>query len=242
VPTVAVVVIAYDAASTIGDVLDRLPSSADGGMAVLVADDASTDDTAAVARAWVVAAERDDVDVVRRPRNLGYGGNQIAGYQWAIDVGATVVASVHGDGQYPPELVTELVAPILAGESDAVFGSRMLDRGGARRGGMPATRRVGNRVLSAAQNRLTGAALSEWHSGFRAYRVETLREIDLATLPRGFDFDTAITLRLLRHGARLAEIPIPTRYGDEVSHIRLWRTGAAILVRTIRYRLDRPEA
>lgn len=234
---VSVLVIAYEAASTIRSVLERTPTTLGGASYdLVVADDASRDDTAEQARDWVTASGRGGVHVLRRERNLGYGGNQVAGFRAAIERGSQAVAVLHGDGQYPPERLEELVAPILAGRADAVFGSRMIDHGAARRGGMPLDRFVGNRALSALQNRLTGARLTEWHSGLRAYRVSTLADIGLDALPAGFDFDTAITLRLLAAGARLAEIPIPTHYGDEVSHIDPYRTGLRILHRTLRQR------
>jgi glycosyltransferase involved in cell wall biosynthesis len=236
---VGIVVIAYQAESTIEEVLHRLPDDVGGGPpAVLVSDDASTDRTAELARCWA-ETRPGQVAVVRQPRNLGYGGNQLAGYTWAIEIGVGAVACVHGDAQYPPEALPELVAPLLAGEADAVFGSRMIDRGGARRGGMPLTRRVGNRVLSGAQNLLTGERLSEWHSGLRAYRCDLLAEVGLDGLPNGFDFDTAITLRLIEHHARLAEVPIPTRYAGEVSYIDPWSTGLRILGHTVRHRMRR---
>jgi glycosyltransferase involved in cell wall biosynthesis len=236
---VGIVVIAYEAEATIDEVLDRLPEEVHGGPpAVLVADDASTDRTAVLARRWA-ATRPGSAEVVRRPRNLGYGGNQMAGYQWAIERDLVAVACVHGDAQYPPEAVPELIAPLLSGEADAVFGSRMIDRGGARLGGMPLTRRVGNRVLSGAQNLLTGERLSEWHSGLRAYRCDTLDAIGLEGLPSGFDFDTAITLRLIEHDAAFSEIAIPTRYAGEVSYIDPWSTGVRILGHTLRHRLRR---
>ena len=84
---------------------------------------------------------------------------------------------------------------------------------------MPRHRRIGNALLSQFQNRVTGAELSEWHTGMRAYRVDTVARLDLAALPAGFDFDTAITLALLSEGARIAEVPIATYYGDEAGKV-----------------------
>lgn len=237
-PVLAVVVIAFEASSTIEALLDRVPLEALGApVRLLVADDASSDDTTALAEAWVRRTGRPDATVVRRDVNLGYGGNQRAAYQWAIDTGVDAVAVVHGDGQYPPEVFEELVGPIVEGGADAVFASRMLIRGGALRGGMPLERFVGNRALSGFQNLLTGARLSEWHTGLRAYRTSVLAELDLPSLPSGFDFDTAITLRLLEHRARISEIAIPTRYAEEVSHIDLYRTAVRIVRHTVRHTL-----
>ncbi|MFN8016888.1 MAG: glycosyltransferase family 2 protein [Acidimicrobiales bacterium] len=236
--SVAVCVIAYEAATTIEEVLASIPSRAgESTVATFVSDDASSDDTAEVARRWAERAGcAEATEVVRQPVNLGYGGNQRACFRWALEHDVAALAMLHGDAQYPGAAVADLLAPILAGTADVVLGSRMLDPGGAQRGGMPAVRRVGNRALSWAQNQLTGIELSEWHTGMRAYRTDLLRGLDLDALPSGFDFDTAATLAALDAGARFAEIPIDTRYAGEVSRIPLWRTGAQILGRTIRHR------
>jgi hypothetical protein len=101
---------------------------------------------------------------------------------------------------------------------------------------MPWTRLFGNKVLTALENRLAGVRLSEWHSGFRAYRTATLGAVDLETLPSGFDFDSKIILRLIDLGARIDEVPIPTHYGDEISRIHPIRTGLRILAHVVEYR------
>jgi glycosyltransferase involved in cell wall biosynthesis len=221
-------------------VLDRLPTTVHGRPPqVLVADDASTDDTAERAARWRDRHPERDIEVVRRPANLGYGGNQKACFGWALAADVDVVVLLHADGQYPPERVEDLVAAIVAAQADAGFGSRMLEPGSARAGGMPLTRFVGNKALSRVQNWLTGARLSEWHSGFRAYTTDVLRQVDLDRLPDGFDVDTAMTVLLLGQQARLVEIAIPTHYGDELSRIRLIRTGTRMLGHALRFRLDR---
>src|SRR5690606_32976467 len=158
-----------------------------------------------------------------------YGGNQKVSFAQAAAGGADVVVLLHGDAQYPPERIGDLLQPIVAGDADFVFGSRMIERGGARRGRMPLKKRIGNRVLSRILNRLTGASLSEWFSGFRAYRVSTLMEVGLDDLPDGFDFDVAVTVALLERGCRIEEIPIPTRYAGEISRVPLVRTGLQVL-------------
>jgi glycosyltransferase involved in cell wall biosynthesis len=238
VPSLRAVVIAFRAARTIVATLDRVPATVCGiPLGIAVYDDASDDDTATTAREWAESGRT--ALVVRHPCNLGYGGNQVAAYADAAEDGIDVVVVLHGDGQHAPEHIEQLVQPILDDRLDAVFGSRMLVHGDARRGGMPPDRYLGNRVLSALQNALTGAALSEWHSGFRAYRVSTLAQVGLESLPLGFDFDTAITLRLLAVGARIDEVAIPTFYGDERSHVRPCRDGLRILARTLAWRLSR---
>ena len=216
---VGVLVVAYNAAGTLAHTLARLPESfASTVDHVMVCDDASTDDTYQVGLA-VQESSRLPITVVRRERNLGYGGNQKAGYAWAVEHGLDIVVLLHADGQYAPEEIERLVAPLASGTADAVFGSRMMVRGQARAGGMPAYKYVGNRILTSFQNRLTGAQLSEWHSGYRAYRVDALTDLPLAAYSDGFDFDTEIILGLLAAEKRIVEVPIPTYYGDEICYV-----------------------
>jgi glycosyltransferase involved in cell wall biosynthesis/cyclopropane fatty-acyl-phospholipid synthase-like methyltransferase len=216
---VGVLVVAYNAASTLATTLARLPDSfATSVDHVLVCDDASTDDTYAVGL-QVKESSPLPITVIRHERNLGYGGNQKVGYEWAIDHGLDLVVLLHADGQYAPEEIERLVAPLASGTADAVFGSRMMVRGQARAGGMPAYKYVGNRILTAFQNKLTGARLSEWHSGYRAYRVDALTDLPLASYSDGFDFDTEIILGLLAAEKRIVEVPIPTYYGDEICYV-----------------------
>lgn len=225
---IAVTVVAYEASATIEELLDRIPQTIAGAAPlVLVSDDASSDNTFELVERWAARNPQFEVAVIRQAVNLGYGGNQRAMYQWAHEKGVDVAILLHGDGQYPPEMSDDLVRPIVEGTADVVHGSRMLLAGGARRGRMPLDRRIGNRVLSRIFNVLSGADLSEWFSGYRAYCVPTLLQVDLAKLPSGFDFDTAITLRLLENGNRIAEVAIPTHYGDEISRVPLLHTGFA---------------
>lgn len=218
-PRVGVLVVAYNAASTLEQTLNRLPESfLDVVDHVMVCDDASADDTYEIGLRFREQA-RFPITVVKHARNLGYGGNQKAGYRWAIEHGLDAVVLLHGDGQYAPECIEDLVGPLVSGEADAVFGSRMLDKGGALAGGMPAYKYVGNKILTSFQNTLTGQKLSEWHSGYRAYRIDALSDLDLASYSDDFDFDTEIILGLVRAGKRIAEVPIPTYYGDEICYV-----------------------
>lgn len=237
--TVCVAIIAYEASTTIERVLDRIPLSVGGSApVVLVADDHSLDDTAALSRAWGARSDL-EVHVVVQPRNLGYGGNQKAAYRWAHEHGFAVVAMVHGDGQYPPEQLDDLVGPILDGDADMVFGSRMMIVGGARRGGMPLVRLVGNRALTRVLNTASHASFTEWFSGYRAYRTDVLDQAGIDSLADGFDFDTEITLHLLERGARPVEVAIPTRYADEECRVPLLRTGLQAVRHAAVYRVRR---
>jgi glycosyltransferase involved in cell wall biosynthesis len=214
-----VLVVAYNAASTLAQTLDRLPAGfVETVDHVLVCDDASLDETYEIGEAYRSGSAL-PMTVVKHPENLGYGGNQKAGYHWAIEHGLDVVVLLHGDGQYAPEVIESLVEPLVRGEADAVFGSRMLEKGRALKGGMPLYKFVGNKILTTMQNRLTGLGLSEWHSGYRAYRVDALRDIELDGYSNDFDFDTEIILGLHAAGKTIAEVPIPTYYGDEICHV-----------------------
>ncbi len=235
---IGVLVVAYNAESTLRWVLDRIPPDLRVGLAeVLVMDDHSSDSTFDVAHGYVASGTDIPLTIIRHDHNLGYGGNQKAGYRYAIDHGWDVVVLLHGDGQYAPEKMADLLAPIVDGDADAVFGSRMLDPGGALRGGMPRYKYVGNRILTTAQNAITGARLSEWHSGYRAYRVAALAELPFVGNSDDFDFDTEIILQLLGADKRIVEVPIPTYYGDEISRVNGIAYARDIMIDTVRHRL-----
>lgn len=237
---IGVLVVAYNAETTLVAVLDRIsPEMRSSCVEVLVQDDHSTDTTFDVASDYLRRGTDLPLTVLRHPRNLGYGGNQKAGYRYAIDHGWDIAVLLHGDGQYAPEVMGDLVAPIVRGEADAVFGSRMMTPGAARQGGMPRYKYVGNRILTTAQNALTGLRLSEWHSGYRAYRVSALAELPFVGNSDGFDFDTEIILQLHAAGQRIAEVPIPTYYGDEICHVNGIAYARDIMLDTVRHRFGR---
>jgi 2-polyprenyl-3-methyl-5-hydroxy-6-metoxy-1,4-benzoquinol methylase len=237
---IGIVVVAYNAASTLAATLNRIPGDFRRRISeVLILDDASSDGTAAAAQLWAEGVLDHGSVVVKHSKNLGYGGNQKAAYELAAARGLDVVVLLHGDGQYAPELLPQMVAPILEDRADAVFGSRMMTPGAAKRGGMPLYKRLGNRVLTTMENRLLGTGLSEFHSGYRAYRLSALREIPLQYNHDGFDFDTQIIIQLVDAGKRIVEIPIPTYYGDEICYVDgveyAWNVTKDVLV----YRLSK---
>ncbi len=234
---IGILVVAYNAASTLAQVLDRIPDSVRSRVAeVLVFDDHSEDTTYLVGLGYKSLAPDLPMTVVRHEHNLGYGGNQKAGYRWAIDNELDIVVLLHGDGQYAPERLEDLIGPLERDECDVVLGSRMLESGGARRGGMPRYKFVGNRILTKVENVLVGTSLSEWHSGFRAYRVASLAEIPFERNSDGFDFDTEIIIQLVEAGQRIDEVPIPTYYGDEICYVNGIRYAADVTRDAARYR------
>ncbi|MFZ6004963.1 MAG: methyltransferase domain-containing protein [Actinomycetota bacterium] len=237
---IGILVVAYNASSTLRSVLARIdPEMRARITGVLVSDDHSADDTYAVG----LEVQREEaglpLTVVRQPRNLGYGGNQKFGYRWAVEEELDIVVLLHGDGQYAPERLPDLIAPIERGEADVVMGSRMMVPGAARAGGMPGYKYVGNRILTGFQNAVSGLHLSEWHSGYRAFSVAALARIPFEQNSNGFDFDTEVLLQLHDSGARVLEVPIPTYYGDEICYVDGIAYARAVVADVVRYRLQR---
>jgi glycosyltransferase involved in cell wall biosynthesis len=237
-----ILVVAYYAESTLESVLERIPRSIfdDYECEVLVVDDASEDRTFAIGRDYERTHPEIRMNVLRNEHNQGYGGNQKVGYAYAIARGFDFVAMVHGDGQYAPEELPRLLEPLRAGRADAVFGSRMMERLGALKGGMPLYKYVGNKILTTIQNSLLGTRLSEFHSGYRIYAVKTLDRIPYRLNSNDFHFDTEVIIQLLNAGARIQELPIPTYYGDEICRVNgmkyakdvLWATAQNVAHRS----------
>jgi len=238
VPRIVVFVVAYNAESTLERVLDRIPPDFAARLdTVLVFDDASHDATYEVGRRYLDAHPDLPLVVEKHPANLGYGGNQKAGYRLAQEMGLDIVVLLHGDGQYAPEVMMDIIKPLADGRADAVFGSRMIDRGAALRGGMPMYKYVGNKILTRYENAMAGLSLSEWHSGYRAYRTSTLATLPLSSYSDGFDFDTQIILGLADVSARIVEIPIPTYYGDEICYVDGMKYARDLFRHSTKYRL-----
>jgi len=216
---VAIFIVAYQAERFIESVLERIPARLRDLFAeIYVIDDSSRDLTFETARA---AGERlgANVTVLRTPFNRGYGGNQKLGYLHAIKQGYDYVVLLHGDGQYAPEYLPQVLTALGEREPDALIASRMINRRDALRGGMPLYKWLGNQVLTGIENRVLGSSLSEFHSGYRAYKVEALRALPFELNSDGFHFDTEMLIQLLWTGRTIAEIPVPTFYGDEISHV-----------------------
>lgn len=238
-PQIGIVVVAFNAASTLAGVLDRIPSDFRRRVReVIVSDDSSTDSTYLVGLGYKHLRTDLPLTVVRNERNLGYGGNQKECYRLAMEHDLDIVVLLHGDGQYAPELLPDMVAPIEQGDCDVVLGSRMLAPGGARKGGMPLYKYVGNRVLTKVENAALGTDLSEFHSGYRAYRVDALRRLQLQSYSNDFDFDTQIIIGLVDHGVRIREIPIPTYYGDEICYVNGLRYARQVVAAVLRHRFE----
>ena len=219
-PRVLVFIVAYHAEMTILGVLERIPALEGYDVEVLMIDDGSTDGTFALSeKLRRLSTYRHKLTVLANPVNQGYGGNQKLGYHYAIEHGFDFVVLVHGDGQYAPEMLPEMIAPLARDEADVVHGSRMLVARDALKGGMPLYKFAGNKLLTWYQNRVLRSRLSEFHTGYKAYTTALLRRIPFDLNSNVFHFDTEIIIQLLRARARIKEIPIPTHYGDEICRV-----------------------
>jgi len=225
---------AYNAEKTLKQTLDDIDRR--WVDEVLLVDDASKDRTAEVSRSL-------GIPTFVHPKNRGYGGNQKTCYQEALKRGADVVVMVHPDHQYNPKLIPELLDPLLKGKADAVFGSRMAVKGGARKGGMPLWKYIANIGLTIFENIFLGLHLTEYHTGFRAYSKEVLRTLPLERLSDDFVFDTQIIIQMIVHSFdRIKEIPIETHYFKEASQIGLKRSieyGMDIVLHIGKYALTK---
>jgi glycosyltransferase involved in cell wall biosynthesis len=234
---IGIFIVAYNALTTLSKVLRRItPEVWKNVEQVAVFDDASQDATYELAVGIQAMTNLPKLRVLRHAKNLGYGGNQKAGYRYFIEQGFDIVVLLHGDGQYAPELLSHMYAPLVRGEADAVFGSRMMkDFGGPLKGGMPVYKYLGNRVLTMFENRALGLHLTEFHSGYRAYNLHALRQIDLDRMTDDFHFDTEIIVKLHHQGFRILEVPIPTFYGNEICYVNGLKYAKAIVRAIYRY-------
>ena len=239
---IAVVLPAYNAAKTLEKTIAEVKETGIVDSIILV-DDASRDDTAAL------AAAIPGVQVHRHPANRGYGGNQKTCYRLALEAGADIVVMVHPDYQYTPRLIPAMASMIASGLYPAVLASRILG-GGALAGGMPLWKYVSNRFLTASMNLLMRAKLSEYHSGYRAFSADLLRRLPLESNSDDFAFDCQMLAQIIYLGETIAEISCPTVYFPEASSINFRRSctygfaclGASLRVLLARLRLAKPPA
>ena len=234
---IGILVVTYNAVTTLSKVLRRIrPEVWRNVEEVVIFDDASQDATYELAVGFKTLSENTKLQVLRHPQNLGYGGNQKAGYRYFIEKGFDVVVLLHGDGQYAPEVLDRMYQDIVAGKADAVFGSRMMkDYGGPLKGGMPLYKYAGNRILTHFENRALGMHLTEFHSGYRAYSLHAIKQIDFSNMTDDFHFDTEIIIKLQHQGFRIHEVPIPTFYGEEICYVNGMRYARDILRAVYRY-------
>lgn len=227
---VAVVLPAYNAGQTLRQTYEEIPKDIVDD--IILTDDGSRDGTSEL-------SEQLGLHTIRHSANRGYGGNQKTCYTAALARGADIVIMLHPDYQYTPRLVTAMASMIASGHYDVVLGSRILG-GGALQGGMPVYKYVSNRALTVAQNLLTGQKLSEYHTGYRAWRRSVLERLPLLRCSDDFIFDNQMLTQAHYFGFRIGEISCPTRYFAEASSINFRRSvvyGLGVLQTALAYRL-----
>ena len=229
--TVAVVLPAYNSARTLQATVAELPAIVDYRILV---DDGSSDGTATLAQAL-------GLSTFVHEANYGYGRNQMTCYREALSAGADIIVMVHPDYQYTPRLVTAMASMIAHDVYDVVLGSRILG-GTARAGGMPAYKYIANRALTAWQNLVLGAKLSEYHTGYRAFSRRVLETLPLLENSDDFVFDNQMLTQCLYFGFRVGEVSCPTRYFPEASSINFRRSltyGLGVVLTSLQCVLQR---
>lgn len=220
---ILIFITAYNAESTIEKVLKRIPPTIyNYNYEILIIDDKSSDHTFDRASVYKSRNKEIQLTVLYNPENQGYGGNQKLGYQYAIEKDFDVVVLLHGDGHCAPEVLEKLILPVLNEEADAVFGTRMAQS---------------LKLISSMQNRILGKRLTEFHSGYRAYSVKTLKQIPFELNTNDFHFNTEIVIQLKLNESRIREIPIPTCYGDEKCYVNGFVYAWNVIKATLRAKL-----
>jgi glycosyltransferase involved in cell wall biosynthesis len=230
---VIVVMPAYNAGRTLARTVGEIPREVVDD--IILVDDASRDETVAVARSLGLA------EILVHPRNSGYGANQKTCYRAALERGADIVVMLHPDYQYDPRLITAMAGMVASGVYGIVLASRILGGGrtGALAGGMPLWKYAANRALTAFQNLVVGAKLSEYHTGYRAYSASALRRVPLNANSDDFVFDNQLLVQALAAGIDIGEISCPARYEPESSSIgfaRSVRYGLGVVATSLAYR------
>ncbi len=231
---IVVVMPAYNAAPTLRRTYDEVMAQGIVDL-VIVVDDASDDETVAIARTL------GDVQVEVHPSNRGYGANQKTCYRLALVAGADIIIMIHPDYQYTPELIPAMAGLVVSGLYPCVLASRILG-GGALRGGMPLWKYVANRFLTLTENILLGAKLSEYHTGYRAYARPLLEQLPFESNSDDFVFDNQILAQIIWRGWAIGEVTCPARYLPEASSINFRRSvryGLSCLVTALEFRLAR---
>ncbi len=213
---VVVVLPAYNAELTLEKTYKEIPFDIVDD--VILVDDCSNDNTSELAKRIGIK------NIFKHKNNLGYGGNQKTCYNEAIKIGADIIVMLHPDYQYTPKLIHSMVYLIANGVYPVVFGSRILGKG-ALNGGMPFYKYVANRFLTLFENMLIGQKLSEYHTGFRAYSAEVLKNINYNNNSNNFIFDNQVISQIFFKGYEIAEITCPTKYFKEASSINFWRSS-----------------
>ncbi len=224
---------AYNASQTLEKTYNEIPFPLVDQ--VILVDDYGQDDTFEIAKKLGVN------HVIRHEFNKGYGGNQKTCYDKAISIGADIIVMLHPDYQYTPKLIESMCHLIANDLYPVVLGSRILGKG-ALKGGMPYYKYVANRLLTLFQNILMNQKLSEYHTGYRAFSVDVLKQISYNKNSDDFIFDNQILAQIMYKGFEIAEITCPTKYFDEASSINFQRSsvyGIGVILTSLKYFLSK---
>jgi len=230
---IAVVLPAYNAALTLGKTYNEIPF--DIVDEVILTDDNSKDNTIEVAQQLGIK------HIIVHEKNRGYGGNQKSCYNKALELNTDIIVMLHPDYQYTPKLIQSMCYLIANDVYPVVLGSRILGKG-ALKGGMPMYKYISNRFLTFTQNLIINQKLSEYHTGFRAFRSDVLRNINYNVNSEDFVFDNQMLAQIFFKGYEIAEITCPTKYFDEASSINISRSikyGLGVLHTSLMYRLTK---
>jgi len=224
---IVIVVPAYQAGKTIEEVFERIPKKALKKInQFIIINDGSTDDTAQAINKIINKYKK--IKVLNHEKNKGYGAVQKTGFNQALKDKADISVLLHSDGQYPPELLLKLIKPLEDKEADIVTGSRILGKG-ALKGGMPLYKYLGNRFLTFIENLAYGMDISEYHTGYMLYSKKALETIKFNRLTDSFHFDGEMIMMAGKKKLRITEIPIPTTYAQEKSHLKPFKYGFTVL-------------
>jgi glycosyltransferase involved in cell wall biosynthesis len=220
-PKFGILVLSYNASEHIKKTLSRIPKEAQELIEeIFIFDDNSPDNTFSVATELKESGLwAGKLNVYKNPTNLRYGGNQKVGYRYAIEKGLDYVIMLHGDGQYAPEYIPDLMLPAVQDGLEVVFASRMINKKDALKGGMPFYKFIGNQVLTRFENLMLGTKLHEFHSGYRMYSTSILKKMPIEENTDQFHFDTEIIIQCRHLGVQIKEVPIKTFYGDEECNV-----------------------
>jgi glycosyltransferase involved in cell wall biosynthesis len=226
---------AYNVEKEIYSVIKRIPKKIfkDDSVRILIINDCSSDNTSKEILN-IMQKFKYHFSVYRPKKNLGYGGVQKYAFEYAIKHKFDFTVMLHGDGQYAPESLPQIIKNYDNKNIDAVFGSRMISYKAALKGGMPLYKFIANIMLTFFQNLILGSKMSEFHSGYRSYRVSALKKINFKNKSTYYHFDTEIIIELLKKKLNILEISQPTYYGDEISHLKSIPYGLNVLLVTIK--------
>lgn len=214
---------AFNTQETVCSVIDRIPKDVmKKTTEIVVMDNHSSDKTYDVVQKYKKKNKLSKLKVFRHSKNVFFGGNLKSGFNYAIKHNMDIMVMLHADGQYPSEKINALIKPIEEGKAETVFGSRFL--GNPLKGNMPIWRYIGNIFLTQIESILVGEKFSEWHSGYTAYNCHTLKKLPFNLCEDGYEMTTDILLLFIINKSRIAEIPIPTHYGEESTSPSIKRT------------------